>query len=104
MPNLRAIFELKLGLTPDVYLRDAIGDTGVVPSTGMISASPDIIVRSTRVDNPAGDFGQGSGNENSDTLSSEVEFGQDNFIYVRMRNRNTAVAANTTATVYWSPA
>ena len=103
MPNLRAILRDTLGLAPDLYLRDFVGDTGVIPSTGAISASPDIIVRSARVADPNASFGEGSGTENSDSLSSEVEAGQDSFIYVRMRNRsNTAGATNATVTVYWS--
>ena len=103
MPNLRLILETTLGLTPDVYLRDSVSDTGVVPSSGSISASPDIIVRPVREADPTASFGEGSGNENSNTLSFSVESGHDNYIYVRMRNRsNTANATNTTATVYWS--
>ena len=102
MPNLRAIVET-LGLSPDVYVRDDVGDPGDVPSSGSISASPDIIVRPTRVANPAVEFGEGSGTENSNSLGSKVESGQNNFIYVRMRNRSGwATAHNTTATVYWS--
>lgn len=105
MPNLRAILQTKLALTPDVYLRDDVGDTGVVPGIGSTSTSPDIIVRSARVANPTASFGVSSGNENSNTLSSSVVPGQDNFVYVRMKNRSrTAAANNTTATVYWSDA
>jgi hypothetical protein len=105
MPNLRGILQTRLALTPDVYLRDDVGDTGVVPSTGSTSASPDIIVRAAREANPTASFGVNSGKENSNTLSSSVKPGQDNFIYVRMKNRSrTAAANNTTATVYWSDA
>jgi hypothetical protein len=105
MPNLRAILQTKLALTADVYLRDDVGDAGVVPGTASISASPDIIVRPARETNPIASFGVGSGNENSNTLSSSIESGQDNFIYLRMKNRSrTAAAYNTTATVYWSDA
>jgi hypothetical protein len=102
MPNLQAIIRRTLGLAPDVYLRDDVGDTGVVPSTGSISASPDIIVLPAREAEAATLFGEGGGNENSNLLGSEVVAGQDNYIYVRMRNRNTVGADNTTATVYWS--
>ena len=102
MPNLRAIIENTLGLVPDVYLRDDVGDTGAVPSSGMISASPDIIVRPATVADPTASFGEGSGQENSAMLGFEVESGQDNFIYVRMLNRGTSDAANVTCTVYWS--
>ena len=102
MPNLRTIIEDKLGLSPDLYLRDHVGDNGVLPSTEFISASPDIIVRPAPEADPTASFGEGSGNENSNSLGSDVVFRQDNYIYVRMRNRNTVAANNATATVYWS--
>jgi len=102
MPDLQAIIGTTLGIVPDIYLRDNVGDTGVVPSTGSISTSPDIIVRPSAVADPQTAFGQGSGTENSSTLGYEVEAGQDNYIYVRMKNRGGADANNVTATVYWS--
>ena len=102
MPNLKAIVQNTLGLVPDVYLRDAVGDTGAVPSTGTVSTSPDVIVRPAAVADPTASFGEGSGTENDDTLGSEVKHGVDNFVYVRMRNRGMAAATATTATVYWS--
>jgi serine protease len=103
MPNLRAIIDgTVLNLAPDVYLRDFVGDTGDL-HTGAISASPDVILRQAAVADPQGSFGEGSGSENSATLGFEAEAGQDNFIYVRVRNRGGTDAANVTATVYWSP-
>jgi serine protease len=102
MPDLRAIIEDTLGIVPDVYIRDNTGDTGDIPSVGGISASPDIIVRAAAVADPTGEFGEGSGNENSSTLGFEVESGQNNFVYVRMKNRGLSDATNVTAAVYWS--
>jgi len=102
MPDLRAIIEDTLGLTADVYLRDNVGDDGTVPSTGGISASPDIIVRPTAVADPNGSFGEGSGAENSTTLGFSVEAGQDNFVYCRMKNRGATVADQVGVDVYWS--
>jgi hypothetical protein len=102
MPNLQAIINNTLQIVPDVYLRDNVGDTGAVPVVGGISGSPDIIVRPTMVADPMAAFGQGSGTENSSTLGYEAEAGQDNYIYVRMKNRGGADANNVTATVYWS--
>lgn len=101
MPDLRQIIPL-LGLVPDVYLRDNVGDTGVVPSTGGISASPDIIVRPIAVADPEASFGEGSGNENVSTLGYEVEAGQDNYIYARIKNRGGMQAIGVTVDVYWS--
>jgi hypothetical protein len=102
MPNLRSIAQNTLGLVPDVYLRDNLGDTGAVPTTGTVSISPDVIVQATAVADPNASFGEGSGTENVDTLGTVVEHGQDNHVYVRMRNRGLASAPGTRATVYWS--
>jgi hypothetical protein len=102
MPDLEAIVTTTLGVGfADVYLRDFPGDTGD-PHGGAISSSPDVIARPTAVANPQTAFGEGSGTENSSTLGYEVESGQDNFIYVRVRNRGDQPAANVTVTVYWS--
>jgi len=103
MPNLRAIIDGQiLNLAPDVYLRDFVGDTGD-PHSGAISASPDVILRESPEANPQAAFGEGSGSENNTMLGLEAEAGQDNFIYVRVRNRGGSAAANVQATVYWSP-
>jgi hypothetical protein len=85
----------------DVYLRDFAGDVGD-PHTGSISTSPDIIVRPTSVADPLMAFGEGSGTENSEVLGYEVEAGQDNFVYARVRNRGSTAATNAEVTVYWS--
>ena len=101
MPDLSAIVPT-LGVLPDVYLRDAVGDIGAVPWGGAISSSPDVIVRPDPVIDPQATYGEGSGTENSATLGYEVESGQENSIYVRVRNRGGAAATNVVATVYWS--
>ena len=82
--------------------RDFVGDTGD-PHAGGISASPDVILRQTAVADPQASFGEGSGTENDPTLGVEAEAGQDNFIYVRVRNRGGSAATNVNTTVYWSP-
>jgi serine protease len=103
MPNLRAIIDgMVLNLSPDIYLRDFVGDNGD-PHLGAISSSPDIILRQIAVADPQTAFGAGSGTENDVTLGYEAESGQDNFVYVRVRNRGGTAAANVTATVYWAP-
>lgn len=90
----------------DVYLRDHVGDTGD-PHTGPVASSPDIIVRSVPLPpgtDPQTVFGEGSGTENREDLSSAVEAGQDNFLYVRVRNRGDAPVVDALAriTAYWS--
>jgi serine protease len=103
MPNLRAIIDgMVLNLSPDIYLRDFVGDNGDA-HLGAIASSPDIILRQAAVADPQAAFGAGSGTENDVTLGYEAESGQDNFVYVRVRNRGGTAAANVTATVYWAP-
>ncbi|HEV2756491.1 MAG TPA: S8 family serine peptidase [Actinomycetota bacterium] len=101
MPNLRAIIDTVLNVAPDVYIRDFIGDAGE-PHTGAVSASPDVILQPNAVANPQASYGAGSGTENSSTLGSTVEFGQNNFIYVRVLNQGGSPATNVSVTVYWS--
>lgn len=104
MPNLRAILENDvIGVAPDVYLRDFVGDTGD-PHGGAISTSPDVILRPSAVADPQAAFGAGSGTENDNTLGAVAEAGQDNFVYVRLLNRGGSDATNVVATVFWAPA
>lgn len=103
MPDLKKILSSStLSAVPDVYVRDYVGDTGD-PHTGAISASPDVILRTATMADPQGSLGQGSNTEDSNTLGQEAQAGQDNFIYVRVRNRGGVAAANVGVTVYWSP-
>lgn len=101
MPDLASILPT-LGLVPNIYLRDAVGDTGTVPWTGSISTSPDVIVLPSPVADPQLAFGEGSGTEDSAILGYEAESVHDNTIYVRVRNRGGSPATNVIATVYWS--
>lgn len=95
MPDLKQ-------LLPDVYIRDNLTDDGTVPTAGLLSISPDVIVTTAAVANPQATYGAGSPNENVDTLGEQVEFGQTNYVYVRMKNRGTGIASGCRATVYWS--
>jgi hypothetical protein len=103
MPDLCAIIKSdEIAVAADVYVRDFVGDTGD-PHTGPISASPDIILRPIAEADSQATFGEGSGTENDDALGTEAQAGQDNFVYVRVRNRGGSDARNVMATVYWSP-
>lgn len=102
MPDLRLIIDGGvLGISPDVYLRDFVGDTGE-PHAGAISASPDIILLPAPVANPQAAFGAGSGTENNNTLGATAETGHDNAIYVRVLNQGGTPATNVEARVFWS--
>jgi hypothetical protein len=103
MPDLHAIItNNQINLAPDLYLRDYVGDDGH-PTGGMVSASPDIIVRQAAVADPQTAYGSGSGTENDAGLSQNVETGHANFVYVRVLNRGGATAAAVSVDVYWSP-
>lgn len=102
MPDLGAILGEALGLLPDIYIRDSVGDTGD-PVGGVLSMSPDLILRSAPLPDPQAAFGEGSGSENNANLSENVTEGLDHNVYVRFRNRGGADAAGISATVYWSP-
>jgi serine protease len=103
MPDLRRIIEQnKIVLDNDIYVRDNLADNGDRHS-GPLAKSPDIILRNSLDIDPQASFGEGSGTEGDDALSSATEFGQDNFVYVRVRNRGLVSATDVKATVYWSP-
>ncbi len=103
MPDLRAIIlGGNFNMRPDVYLRDFVGDTGD-PHAGSISASPDVILVPTTIVNAQAAYGDGSGTENLNNLGYEATANQDNFIYVRAKNRGGSNATATTAHVFWSP-
>lgn len=104
MPDLRAIIDGQfLNIAPDLYIRDYVGDNGD-PTSGILSQSPDIIVRQSPVANPQTSFGPGSGTENNALLSQDVlGGGMDQYLYVRVLNRGGSTSNNSTATVYWSP-
>jgi hypothetical protein len=73
----------------DVWMADSKGDKGVEPNkvSRRFWLSPDIWLRKK---------------EDGIERYQNVEFGQDNYIYVRARNRGTATANNTTIEVYRS--
>lgn len=89
-----------VGIGPDIYVRDNLADTGAEPYPGgYLYASPDIINRQTLSANPATDFA----NMMDDTLWENVEYGQNNYIYVRLQNRGDQ-EGDATINVYFSSA
>jgi thermolysin len=89
-----------VGIGADLYVRDNLTDTGIEPFPGSyLWASPDIINRTAPAANPAVDFA----NLNDDSLWQNVEFGQDNYVYVRVQNRGL-LPSDTTIQVYFSAA
>jgi neutral peptidase B len=89
-----------VGVGPDIYVRDNLADAGAEPYPGSyLYASPDIINRTAPAANPAVDFAD-LGN---DSLWQNVEFGQANYVYVRLQNRGSA-NGNAAINVYFSGA
>ena len=108
MPDLHKIYDhFNLNQVPDGFIRDAVGDIGQTPyQGGRLSISPDIIVRKSTPlggdPSPTPMITFGPATENRDDLGSEVEFGQDNYVYVRMKNRGAAVTQTAKAKVYYA--
>jgi len=73
----------------DVWMADSKSDTGDEPNkvSKRFWLSPDIWIRNQQDDIPK---------------YQNVEFGQDNYVYVRAKNRGTKTARNTTVEVYRS--
>jgi len=85
----------------DLYLRDNLEDHGREPLIGGgISCSPDIIVYNQELLDPEAELGTPAAQQ-SDTLGSPVEFGQDNYIYLRVQNRGTQPTSGT-GKLYWA--
>jgi hypothetical protein len=101
MPDLRKL-TTALALTPDIVIRDFVGDDGASPSSGTLAKSPDIIVRNAGVTNPQADFGQGSFNANRDDLDSPVVAGSNATIYLRGTNRGGNDAIDVVGKAWWS--
>jgi subtilisin family serine protease len=83
----------------DVYIRDALTDTGTEPYIGYpLCYSPDIIIRKNPVANPQTAFA----NMATDPGSDKVEIGNDNYIYIRVHNKGN-INSDIHARVYFAP-
>lgn len=101
LPDLRRVLRAA-GIYADVYMRDNVNDTGTEPYMGgVLCWSPDIIARKSLVTNPSIDFGLVTWGDAN--LGEKIEYGQDNYIYVRMYNRGNA-PDDITISVYWTDA
>src|SRR5215475_8779321 len=99
LSQVKAAFNA-VGVGPDIYVRDNLADSGFEPYPGTyLYASPDIINRQAPSPNPAVDFADLT----NDSLWQNVEFGQDNFVYVRLQNRGPE-SGDATINVYFSAA
>ncbi len=81
-------------------LRDNLADTGVVPSSGRLSWSPDINHFIEPLADPTATLGSDSAKDRDD-LSQMVEIGQPNYIYIRLQNRGE-IPAGAEVDIYYS--
>ena len=101
MPDLHKL-STTLALTPDIAIRDFLGDDGAVPSTGTLARSPDIIVRNAAITDAQTEFGEGSINANRDDLDSTIVAGSDATVYLRATNRGASEATDVVGKAWWS--
>ena len=91
-----------LDIPADIYLRDNLEDTGAEPTpSGGLSMSPDIHHYRDALSDPQAVLGSAAAQQRND-LFEIIEKGQNNYIYVRLRNRGTKVA-EAEIDLYWTP-
>ncbi len=88
---------------PDIYVRDNLQDTGLEPlAAGGISASPDINHFRQELADPQATLGT-SAAQGMDNLFEPIEFGQPNYIYLRLQNRGNAATVSNIDVYYALP-
>jgi serine protease len=96
MPNLKAVLvNNALNLLPDVYLRDFYGDPGLAHDAAAVNC-PDVLVRQLEEIDPDTALSPDS------ATAGEIAEGQDNRLYLRVRNKGATVPGTVTATLYWA--
>ena len=86
----------------DLFLRDNLEDHGLEPLIGGgICCSPDIIIYRQQLLDPDATLLTAAAQDN-DMLGEPVEYGQDNFVYLRVQNRGSQPTAGKVK-VYWAP-
>lgn len=86
---------------PDIFVRDNLQDTGLQPTIGGgISRSPDICHYRNELADPQATLGSEAA-ESRDDLFENIEFGQPNYIYVRMQNRGLE-SGDADIDLYWT--
>lgn len=99
MPDLGKICDhLRAGA--DLYVRDSLSDDGSVPSS-MVSMSPDIFVLRDSPPPPGNSYDEASGTATTYIPNATVAPDDQNYVYVRMRNRGSE-DATAEARIYWS--
>lgn len=87
--------------TAAIYVRDNLTDNGEEPlSGGGLSLSPDIIHVPEEVADPQATFGTAAAMSQAN-LSEDVEFGQTNYVYVRLQ-KNGTLTDSAEVDLYWT--
>ncbi|MCG8462451.1 MAG: S8 family serine peptidase [Holophagales bacterium] len=91
MPDLRAVLERGLGVTPRLVMRDRPGceEAG---SGRVVGASIDLIVAARPAASAAEAYGAGSAVENLHVPVPDLGAGKDTFVYARLANHGTGAA------------
>jgi murein tripeptide amidase MpaA len=85
----------------DIYIRDNLQDTGQEPLVGGgLARSPDINHYRNQLANPQAILGSASAQGQND-LFEDVEYGQPNYIYIRLQNRGTSTSG-ANVDIYWT--
>lgn len=85
---------------PDIYIRDNLQDAGLQPLVGGgISRSPDINHYRQELIDPLATLGSAV-DQGREDLFEEIEYGQPNYIYVRLQNRGKK-SGDANVDIYW---
>jgi hypothetical protein len=83
----------------DAYLRDYVGDPGLEPSSATFTlSSPDILIRHL----PDVDLAAAAAGGLESIAFQQPRFGENNYVYLAVRNRGTHPMTGVTARLYWS--
>lgn len=84
----------------DIFIRDNLQDKGMEPLAYASSCSPDINHFRNKLADPQAYLCSAAA-KNQDNLFEDVEFGQPNYIYVRLQNRGYS-ASDADVDIYWA--
>jgi len=88
---------------PDLYMRDNLTDIGDMPSSGGLAQSPDIFVLQTQFNQIQAQANYGGNSTNENVIPpATVDGTQQNYVYVRVKNRGPIDANDVNITVYFT--
>ncbi len=99
MPDLVRVLE-KIPLLPDLFIRDSLQDTGVIPQPRSYQ-SPDIIVRNSPSPDAEAEFGEDSELANVAPPMDSILPDHDQYVYVRISSRQRVEVKHVSIKIYW---